>query len=53
MTRTDGTADEAAIEEDAGVEDGAAIEDAADEDEGPPYSRLDEETAAKCGLWLE
>lgn len=47
MTTTDGTADEAANEE------GAAIEDAADEDEGPPYSKLDEETAAKCGLWLE
>ena len=48
MTTIDGPADEAAIEEGAGLED-----EAADEDEGPPYSRLDEETAAKCGLWLE
>lgn len=50
---TDGPADETAIEAEAGVEDGAAIEDAAEEDQGPPYSRLDEATAAKCGLWLE
>lgn len=38
MTTTDGLADETA-------EDGEE-----DEDE-PPYSKLDEETAAKCGLW--
>ena len=50
MTTTDGPADEAAIEEAAGLEDEAAAEDG---DEGPPYSGLDEETAAKCGLWLE
>lgn len=24
-----------------------------EEEEGPPYSRLDRETAARCGLWLE
>lgn len=42
MTPTDGQADEAATED----EDG-------DEDDGPPYSKLDEATAAKCGLWLE
>lgn len=23
------------------------------EDEGPPYGRLDQQTAAKCGLWLD
>lgn len=49
---TDGTADETATEADAGIEDGTASADAGDE-EGPPYSKLDEETAAKCGLWLE
>lgn len=39
MTSTDGRSQEAAAEDEA--------------DDGPPYSRLDEETAAKCGLWLE
>lgn len=42
MTPTDAQADETATE---GAE--------GDEDEGPPYSKLDPETAAKCGLWLE
>lgn len=42
MTTTDPTADEAAFD---GEADG--------EDDGPPYGRLDPETASKCGLWLE
>ena len=41
MTTTNRLADDPAIEgEDA-------------EDEGPPYGRLDQQTAAKCGLWLD
>jgi hypothetical protein len=41
MTTTDGLADDPAT----GGERA--------EDEGPPYGRLDRETAAKCGLWLD
>lgn len=39
MTTTNGLADDAAIEP--------------EDDEGPPYDRLDRKTAAKCGLWLD
>lgn len=35
---TDGLAEESAPDEE-------------DEDDEPPYSKLDPETAAKCGLW--
>lgn len=37
-------------------QDGGAFdadEEETDEEEGPPYSRLDPDTAARCGLWLE
>lgn len=36
---TDGLAEESAPDEEN------------DEDDEPPYSKLDPETAAKCGLW--
>ena len=38
MTANDGRADETATDGD-------------EEDDEPPYSKLDEKTAAKCGLW--
>lgn len=35
------------------ADDTAPDGEADDEDGGPPYGRLDPETASKCGLWLE
>lgn len=42
--------DETPAAETPAAETPATDESAADE---PPYSKLDEETAARCGLWLD